>query len=227
MKMDSPQLIISKSREEGFEISEEQASKLYNYKTILIKWSTKMNLIGPLVQKRIWEDHFSESIWLSSIVHGKSHLADIGSGAGIPGIILACLKQETEIHLIESNLKKARFLNITANNLDLKNVKIISKRIEPRNRWQGKEYPIIVSRAAARLPGLINLAGGLTEKEGLLFALVGKEDLDSKERVRKAAREKGWEIEDILIRKAHGKTKGILILRYFGLDHGNCLNTLK
>lgn len=85
--------------------------KLETYRNLLIKWQKALNLVGPSTIPDIENRHFKDSLQIVDLLPaGKFTLADMGSGAGFPGMIIAMANEEAEIHLIESDEKKCTFL---------------------------------------------------------------------------------------------------------------------
>ena len=217
---ESPQWIVSQAGREGFALSFGQAERLFTYQELLLQWAGRVSLIGPAAKARFWEDHLLEALWLDSLIQTtaskEKRIADIGSGAGIPGLVLACLDPARRVHLFESRERKARFLELAARQLDLDRTETINQRIGTKNRWPGEGYPIIVSRAAARIEELVGLAGVLAAPEARLFALVGREALDSTPETFIGGGGPGWVTQERQKRRGHGKTRGLLILERQG-----------
>jgi 16S rRNA (guanine527-N7)-methyltransferase len=212
----SPKWIVERAAQESFPLLEKQAIRIFNYLTILDKWAETISLISPLARKRIWEDHILESLWLDSILPQGSPVADFGSGAGLPGIILGCLNPKLTIHLIEARNKKARFLEYTANCLELPKLTVINRKIESKNRWSAERYPIIVSRAAAGLENLLTLVEKLITSDGLVVALVGRKDIVSAPESIVQENLNGWQFERSIPRESHGKRRGAIFVRRIG-----------
>src|ERR1700719_2808829 len=92
-------------------VVEQQVAQIQRYMTILLKWNEAVNLTAIRDPLEILHRHFCESMFAASVVKlGKCRLADIGTGAGFPGLALKILLPETQIVLVESNFKKATFL---------------------------------------------------------------------------------------------------------------------
>jgi 16S rRNA (guanine527-N7)-methyltransferase len=94
-------------------VSRETAARLDRFVELLLKWQATTNLIGPSTIPNLWTRHIADSLQLLPLAPGARVWIDIGSGAGFPGLPIACALVElagTEVHLIESNLRKAAFL---------------------------------------------------------------------------------------------------------------------
>ena len=94
-------------------VSRETAARLDRYVALLLEWQAKTNLVAPSTLPNLWTRHISDSLQLLRIAPSARVWADLGSGGGFPGVVLACALAETPgamIHLVERNGKKAAFL---------------------------------------------------------------------------------------------------------------------
>jgi 16S rRNA (guanine527-N7)-methyltransferase len=169
----------------GVSVSRETFAKLEAYAALLKKWNRKINLVGPATIQTLWERHIVDSAQVFHVKHPESGLwLDIGSGAGLPGMICAILAQEKSPDLrfamIESDQRKAAFLR-TANRECGLSVEIIAKRIEevaPMNA------DILSARALADLSDLLSFADHHLAKTGTALFPKGaqwKKEVDNAE----------------------------------------------
>src|ERR1700716_104886 len=94
-------------------VSRETEARLDRYVDLLLEWQAKTNLVAPSTLSHLWTRHISDSLQLLSLAPSAKAWADLGSGGGFPGVVLACALAETpgvNVHLIERNAKKAAFL---------------------------------------------------------------------------------------------------------------------
>src|SRR6185437_11705878 len=94
-------------------VSRETEARLDRYVALLVEWQTKTNLVSPSTLPHLWTRHISDSLQLSELAPTAKVWADLGSGGGFPGVVLACALagiSGAEIHLVERNAKKAAFL---------------------------------------------------------------------------------------------------------------------
>src|SRR3979411_1371611 len=94
-------------------VSRETEARLDRYVDLLLKWQAKTNLVAPSTLPNLWTRHISDSLQLLAIAPSAKIWADLGSGGGFPGVVLACAMAEipgANVHLIERNAKKAAFL---------------------------------------------------------------------------------------------------------------------
>lgn len=134
------------------DVSRETQDKLKTYAALLSKWNQQINLIGRSTEQEIWNRHIEDSAQLQSYIPNNAmSLMDIGTGAGLPGMILAIIFPDLVVDLVEANQKKCAFLENAKHQLHLNKVSIHPKRIEA---IQGKQYDVITSRALAPLKKL-------------------------------------------------------------------------
>lgn len=136
-------------------VSRETIQKLKEYEALVKEWNMKFNLIAKSSVNDIWNRHIVDSLQLCQFLRSTDKLLyDFGSGAGFPGIVLAIAAEELypnlSIKLVESIKKKANFLNVVKNTLNL-NVDIINDRIE---NIKCNNVDVISSRALASLTKL-------------------------------------------------------------------------
>lgn len=137
------------------DVSRETHEKLNTYCELLKKWNLKINLIAPSTISDIWQRHIQDSLQIAEHTLPKAGVwADLGSGGGLPGIVLAVAFENTpaKFTLIESDGRKSVFLRTVTRSLCLKNVTIINDRIEavpPLNA------DFISARALSPLTGLM------------------------------------------------------------------------
>jgi 16S rRNA (guanine527-N7)-methyltransferase len=94
-------------------VSRETEARLDRYVDLLLEWQAKTNLVAPSTLPNLWTRHIADSLQLLSLAPSAKRWADLGSGGGFPGVVLACALAETSdatVHLVERNAKKAAFL---------------------------------------------------------------------------------------------------------------------
>jgi len=94
-------------------VSPETEVRLDRYAELLLEWQAKTNLVAPSTLPNLWTRHISDSLQLLTLAPSAKAWADLGSGGGFPGVVLACALAETpgaQVHLVERNAKKAAFL---------------------------------------------------------------------------------------------------------------------
>lgn len=140
--------------------SEVTLERLDRYEALLVKWQKAINLVGPKTLSEIWERHFLDSaqFWKHAPAAARS-LADIGSGGGFPGLVLAVLAADPvigrtgfQVHLIESDQRKASFLREAARVMEVSGVTIHATRIESLGALT---VDLVTARACAPLAQLL------------------------------------------------------------------------
>src|SRR3979490_3253111 len=94
-------------------VSRETEARLDRFVELLLQWQAKTNLVAPSTLPNLWTRHISDSLQLLTLAPSARVWADLGSGGGFPGIVLACVLADTPsatVHLVERNAKKAAFL---------------------------------------------------------------------------------------------------------------------
>ena len=158
------------------QVSRETLIILKKYEKILKKANESVNLIGNSTINEIWIRHFLDSYQVIDLIDKNDNMiVDLGSGAGLPGMIIAiCAKDKNlrlKVKLVENSKKKAKFLNETIKNLNL-NVEVINRDITEKNfNLTDKVY---VARAFKPLRKILELIHNKTENLSKFFILMGK-----------------------------------------------------
>jgi 16S rRNA (guanine527-N7)-methyltransferase len=155
------------------------------YVDILASMGVEWGLIGPHEAERLWGRHVLNSAALSGLVPTDSTVADVGSGAGLPGIPLALLRPDLQMTLIEPLLRRSTFLTETVDALGIADrVRVVRSRAEDHH----ESYDVVVARALAPLDRLIGWCNPLRAAGGVILALKGSSAGDE---VAAAARQLG------------------------------------
>jgi len=141
-----------------FDVSRESRLKIAAYVRLLLTWQQRINLIGPATVSSVWERHVCDSLQLLPLLPQDTRcIAELGSGAGIPGLVLA-MAADLEAHLYESNGKKAAFLREAARQTGVK-VTVHNVRLETlATAGDLPQVQCVVARALAPLPLLLDYA---------------------------------------------------------------------
>jgi 16S rRNA (guanine527-N7)-methyltransferase len=150
-------------------VSRETIERLSAYANLLTKWQQRINLVSAATLDDLWRRHMLDSAQLMSLLpSGTRVLADLGSGAGFPGLVLAILGVP-DVHLIESDQRKCVFLAEAARAADAK-VAIHNQRIESLS---GLSAGVITARACAPLEKLLSYAQKFLWHDGKALFLKG------------------------------------------------------
>jgi 16S rRNA (guanine527-N7)-methyltransferase len=158
-------------------VSRETADRLDRFVALLLQWQRKTNLIAPSTVGEIWTRHIADSLQLLEHAPNARRWVDLGSGAGFPGLVLACALAEDPdalVYLVESNTKKAAFLREAARLVGAPAV-IEPVRIEDFVQTFQKSVDIVTARALAPLNRLAGLAFPLIERGAKGLFLKGQD----------------------------------------------------
>lgn len=143
--------------------------QLLDYVALLLQWNTAYNLTAVRQPDEIISRHLLDSLAVAPYIVGKT-LADLGSGAGLPGIPLALAAPNRLVSLVDSNGKKARFLREVVRSLQLNNVSILQHRVEDVEGL----FDCITARAFTSLAQMLTWGGHLLAPNGTWLALKGQ-----------------------------------------------------
>ncbi|MDY5273072.1 MAG: 16S rRNA (guanine(527)-N(7))-methyltransferase RsmG [Arcanobacterium sp.] len=145
--------------------------QLENFAHMLIAEGDVRGLIGPRELERLWSRHILNCTAVVSDLPEKCTIADIGSGAGFPGVVVAVLRPQAQVTLIETMERRVDWLYEVVRELDLHNVQIVHKRAE--ELIGTSRYDFVMARAVAPLKKLVLWALPLVKSGGELLALKG------------------------------------------------------
>lgn len=137
----------------NIEFTEEQLEKFYQYMNLLLEWNEKINLTAIVEPKEVILKHFIDSLTINKYLKENSTLADVGTGAGFPGIPLKILRPDIKITLVDSLNKRINFLNDVIEKLNLENIVTVHSRIEDfgKNKNYREKFDYVTARAVANL----------------------------------------------------------------------------
>ncbi len=163
----------------GFTPSEEQINAFMTYLSELKKWNKAYNLTGLKKDEDIIIKHFLDSllylkaipVGIDSYRNGEIRIADVGSGAGFPGIPIKIIRPEIDMYLIEPSRKKSAFLRHMIRRLKLKQIEVIEKRIEEIKVNQELVQPVDVAltRALFSIKEFLKKTSHIVRKGGILI----------------------------------------------------------
>lgn len=152
--------------------SNNQTDAFMTYLSELKKWNKAYNLTGLRKDEDIIIKHFFDSVlYLKAMPSGEIKVADIGSGAGFPGIPIKIIRPEIEMYLIEPSRKKSAFLRHIIKELKLKKIKVIEKRIEEIKEIQEPplSVDVAVTRALFGIKEFIKRSSHIVKQGGILI----------------------------------------------------------
>lgn len=172
---------LNELKNKGLILSEKQVEQFQRYYELLIEWNERVNLTAITEKVQVYYKHFYDSLTLSFYIsmNERWKIADIGSGAGFPGIPLAIVFPNVEVTIIDSLNKRIRFLELLVQELGCNNVRCIHGRAEEigQNADYREQFDIVTARAVARLQILNEYCLPLV-KVGGRFAAMKAADAD-------------------------------------------------
>lgn len=157
--------------------------------------------VSSVVDERAWQVHVADSLTgleVPALVEA-SRIADVGAGAGFPGLVLAAALPHAQVDLIESVGRKCDFMNRAIDAAGIANATVLNTRSEEWAASEGREaYDAVTARAVARLSTLAELASPLLKPNGTLVAWKGKRDPDEESQLERAAESLAMRPESIL-----------------------------
>lgn len=146
------------------------AERMLAYLDLLAKWNRVYNLTAIRKESGMVSHHLLDSLAVLPHLGGVATLADVGSGAGLPGLVLAIARPALAVTSIEANQKKAAFQQQAKIELGLANFAVHCGRVEAVS---GQVFDAVISRAFSELVDFVGLAGGLVRPGGRLLAMKG------------------------------------------------------
>lgn len=136
-------------------VSRETWERLEHYAALLLKWQPRINLIAPASLPHLWQRHMADSVQLAlRLAPDAFPLADIGSGGGFPGLVIACCFPDAPVTLVESDSRKCAFLREAGRVLSLPHLTVVTGRVEQLAPLQAGTYTM---RGFAELARILEL----------------------------------------------------------------------
>jgi 16S rRNA (guanine527-N7)-methyltransferase len=179
---------------------------------ILATRGVEQGLIGPREVPRLWDRHLLNCAVVAELIGSRCEtLVDIGSGAGLPGIVLAMVRPEVQVTLLEPMERRCRFLSECVAELGLANASVLRGRAEDTV----VRADVATARAVAPLDRLAELAVGVVRPGGMVLAIKGRTAADELRKARPALRRIGARGAEV-VRTGQGKVvPATTVVRYF------------
>lgn len=171
------------------DVSRETRERLEAYLATLAEWNPRINLIAPGPAEGWRERHVEDSLQLMPLLPAEGPLGDLGSGGGLPGLVVAAAWPGREMHLVESDQRKCAFLLEASRRMGLRNVRVHAKRIEAVSL---PSLAAVTARALASLDKLLAHAHRLLGPGGVAVFPKGR---TAEEEIAEATRSWAFEIE--------------------------------
>lgn len=177
----------------GIEVSKEDQEKLMQFAEMVLDGNQRLNLTRITEPQEMAVKHFVDSLacLLIGLPDGHLRCLDVGTGAGFPGIPLAICRPEWDLVLLDSLKKKLSFIDQSISSLELVNARTLHARAEDagQNAEFREQFDVVVSRAVARLPVLLELCIPLLKVGGTFIAMKGAEGIEEVEESGNALKE--------------------------------------
>lgn len=169
--------------------------------TVLELLAAERASVSSVTDDRAWKVHVEDSLTGLDVpeLREATRIADVGAGAGFPGLVLAVALPDAQVDLIESISRKTAFITAAAEAASIPNATAITTRAEDLARTDAREsYDVITFRAVARLSTIAELASPLLKEKGVMVAWKGKRDAEEEAELARAAEELSMSPEQIL-----------------------------
>lgn len=175
--------LVAGVHELGLGLSDAQIDQLLAYQDLIAKWNKVYNLTSVRDPAEMLTHHLLDSLAaippLLRQTEGRSvRLLDVGSGGGLPGVVVAITCPHIEVHCVDTVLKKATFIQQVAASLRLSNLRGIHARVESLRAEEGGGYDVVCSRAFASLVDFTTWSRSALKPDGVWMALKGKHPAD-------------------------------------------------
>ena len=163
------------------------------YAAALVRDGDELGLLGPREMPKLWTRHILNSAVVAELVEPGKKVADVGSGAGLPGIPMAIAQPEATFVLIEPMERRSKWLQEQVDALGLTNVRVHRARAEE----VGEAFDIVTARAVSALPKLLRMTVPLTRDGGEIIALKGSkaaDEIEESKKFQKKLKINGFEI---------------------------------
>jgi 16S rRNA (guanine527-N7)-methyltransferase len=161
--------------------SQEQQNKLMDYLALMFKWNSVYNLTSLRDPMQMVTHHLLDSLAAVPAFENAASVLDVGSGGGLPGIVLAIVRPDMKVSMIDTVHKKTAFLTQVKAELGLTNVTVYTMRVEQLQ--VSDKFDVITSRAFADLSDFVNWSSHLLAEPGRYIALKGVAPKDEQERL--------------------------------------------
>lgn len=170
-------------------------------RTVLALLAEERASVSSVVDQRAWQVHVVDSLTglEAPELAGASRIADVGAGAGFPGLVLAVALPAAQVDLIESVGRKCEFIRRAIDAAGIANANVLNSRSEDWAAGEGREaYDAVTARAVGRLSTLAELASPLLKPNSVLVAWKGRRDPDEEQQLKNAAEELAMAPEQVL-----------------------------
>ena len=169
--------LVEAAQTNGLPLSPESLARFETYLETLLLWRRRLSLTGASTALTIVRYHVADALFVAPLIKPGSQVADLGSGAGFPGVPLAIACPDAAVFLVEARRKKANFLREVVRKADLGNVQVVEERAESLSSDHAGRYDVVVCRAVWPLQDFMRISGPLVRSGGLAVAMKGPKGL--------------------------------------------------
>ena len=221
---ESNSIIASWAAQNIILITPTQLSQLTQHRHMVLETNKQMNLTSITEPAEFAVKHIIDSLTLLPYIPSSEiniTLADIGTGAGFPGLVLAIMRPDIHVILIDSLRKRTNFLQAAIDNIGLTNVEAVHSRAEDLARM-GKTFDICTARAVARLDKLTKWILPLTKSNGTFLAMKGPNPKDELQNAKPAIAKLGGYVETVdIVEISPGLKHSIVVIKKIAPPNGN------
>lgn len=200
--MENREILAKGAEQLGFTLTDHQLDQFEKYFELLVSWNEKMNLTSITEEKEVIIKHFLDCLAGAGRIREEKELSivDIGTGAGFPGMVLKIVFPEVPFVLIDSLQKRIGFLEEVVKQLGLEKIELIHGRAEElaHDERFRERFDVVVSRAVASMPVLLEYAMGYVKTGGIFVAYKGPMIEEELERAAKAFQVMQSRLETVL-----------------------------
>lgn len=177
------ELMCSHGEQIDIEFDDKQLNQFYEYMNLLLEWNEKINLTAITAPEEIILKHFIDSLTINRYIEQNRSIADVGTGAGFPGIPLKIYRPDLKVTLVDSLNKRINFLNEVIYKLNLEDINTVHSRIEDfgKDKKYREKFDYVTARAVANLATLSEYLIPISKIEGKCICMKGndiKEEID-------------------------------------------------
>lgn len=156
------------------QMAEHHIINFEQYLGLLLKWNRAYNLTAANDPIEVYEKHFADSATPLQFIPRRAKIADIGTGAGFPGVPIKILRDDINVTLVEATAKKVNFCEHVIRELGLKGIRIIGGRAEDSKVLKkAGRFDVVISRATLTLPAYVKVGAPYLKNGGRLIAMMG------------------------------------------------------
>lgn len=159
------------------EFDDKQINQFYDYMNLLLEWNEKINLTAIVEPEEVILKHFIDSLTINKYIEKNKTIADVGTGAGFPGIPLKIYRPDLNVTLVDSLNKRINFLNEVIDKLGLKDISTVHSRVEDfgKDKKYRESFEYVTARAVANLTTLSEYLIPITKVNGKCICMKGND----------------------------------------------------